>query len=49
MAGVRYGKNLIYKSKVPAGLADELDKKEDEGTITAFELGVLDALTDIDR
>lgn len=48
MAGVRYGKNLIYKSKVPAGLADELDKKEDEGTITAFELGVLDALTDED-
>lgn len=46
MAGVRYGKNLIYKSKVPAGLVDELHKKEDEGTITAFELGVLDALTD---
>ena len=42
--GVEYAKNLIAKSRVPEGLVDELNQKEDDGTISAFELGILDTL-----
>ena len=44
MAGVEYANNLIAKSRVPEGLIAELNRKEDEGTISAFELGMLDTL-----
>ena len=42
--GVEYAKNLIAKSKVPQGMVEELNRKEDDGTISAFELGILDTL-----
>ena len=42
--GVEFAKNLIAKSKVPQGMVEELNQKEDDGTISAFELGILDTL-----
>lgn len=44
MAGQKYARNLIAKSKVPEGMVEELDQKEKDGTISAFELGILDTL-----
>ena len=42
--GVEYAKNLIAKSKVPEGMVEELNQKENDGTISAYELGILDTL-----
>jgi hypothetical protein len=42
--GADYAKNLIAKSRVPETLVDELNEKEHLGTISAFELGMLDIL-----
>ena len=44
MEGQKYAKNLIAKSKVPEGMVEELNQKENDGTISAFELGILDTL-----
>ena len=44
LRGVEYANNLIAKSKVPQGMVEELNRKEDDGTISAFELGILDTL-----
>lgn len=43
-AGVEYAQNLIAKSRVPEGMIEKLNEKEDAGTISAFELGILDTL-----
>lgn len=43
-AGVEYAKNLIAKSNVPENAVKELEEKESNGTISAFELGILDTL-----
>lgn len=43
-AGVEYAKNLIAKSKVPEGLVERLNDREDSGLINPFELGMLDTL-----
>ena len=42
--GEEYAKNLLAKSKDITGLVEELNRKEDDGSITAFELGMLDTL-----
>lgn len=44
LQGVEYAKNLIAKSKVPEGMVEELNQKENDGTISAYELGILDTL-----
>jgi hypothetical protein len=44
MEGQKYARNLIAKSKVPDGMVEELNQKEKDGTISAFELGILDTL-----
>ena len=44
LGGFEYGKNLVAKGRVPAGLVAELNKKEDEGTISSYETGILDAI-----
>lgn len=44
LQGVEYAKNLIAKSKVPEGMVEELNQKENNGTISAYELGILDTL-----
>jgi hypothetical protein len=44
MEGQKYAKNLIAKSKVPEGMVEELNQKENDGTISAFELGIIDTL-----
>lgn len=46
MKGVKYAKNLIAKSRIPDDLVEKLASKEDNGTITQFELGILDTLND---
>ena len=46
MAGVRYARNLIAKSKVPGGLVESLEDLEESGRINAFQLGMLDTLCD---
>ena len=44
MAGVRYARNLIAKSRVPSGLFEQLDELESKGKINPFQLGILDTL-----
>lgn len=44
MQGEEYGRNLIAKSKDIEGIKAELERKEDNGTITPFELGLLDVI-----
>jgi hypothetical protein len=46
MKGVNYAKNLIAKSRIPDDLVEKLASKEDNGTITQFELGILDTIND---
>ena len=43
-SGVDYAKNLIAKSRVPENAIAELGEKEKLGTISAFELGILDTI-----
>ena len=43
-SGVDYAKNLIAKSRVPENAIAELEEKEKLGTISAFELGILDTI-----
>ena len=42
--GEEYAKNLLAKSKDITGIVEELNRKEDNQTITPFELGMLDTL-----
>ena len=44
MAGVRYARNLIAKSRVPNGLLEQLNELESKGIINQFQLGILDTL-----
>lgn len=44
MAGVRYARNLIAKSRVPSGLLEQLDELDSKGIISPFQLGMLDTL-----
>ena len=44
MAGVRYARNLIAKSRVPSGLLEQLDELDSKGIISPFQLGILDTL-----
>lgn len=44
MAGVRYARNLIAKSRVPNGLLEQLDELDSKGIISPFQLGMLDTL-----
>jgi hypothetical protein len=44
LAGVEFAKNIVAKGRVPSGMVDELIEKENDGTITQFELGILDTL-----
>jgi hypothetical protein len=43
-AGQEYAKNLIAKGKNVAEIVNKLNEKEDDGSITAYELGMLDTL-----
>ena len=48
MAGQEYGKNLLAKSKNVDAIKAELTRLEDEGTISAYELGILDTIAEND-
>jgi hypothetical protein len=45
-SGVKYMEKLISMDRVPKGMYSELNRREVEGTITAYELGMLDTLDD---
>lgn len=44
--GVDYAEDLIAKNRVPENAVAELEEKEKLGTISAFELGILDTIAD---
>ena len=44
--GIDYAEDLIAKNRVPENAVAELEKKEKLGTISAFELGILDTIAD---
>lgn len=48
MAGQEYGKNLLAKGKNVDSIKAELTRLEDEGTISAYELGILDTIAEDD-
>lgn len=48
MEGQEYGRNLLAKSKNVDAIKAELTRLEDEGTISAYELGILDTIAEND-